>query len=437
MMKWTAEQLATAFLAGPWEADLLYERGAQVLEPRGHWLKRLARRIHVKGEGRGALRRIWVVEWICRDRTFLWAWNRYDLGVDVRLWAVRPPMRPAPGSPSTWKLPSIATVGELTEWLGIRSAELDWFADRRHLQRHLPDGPLRHYRYRWLPKRHGQLRLLEIPKPRLRELQRQILHRILDNIPAHDAAHGFCAGRNVRSFAAPHAGQRIVIRMDLHDFFPSIGAGRIVGMFLAAGYPESVAVSLARLSTHTAASDLFNDISPVENRGRLEALYARPHLPQGAPTSPALANLAAYRLDCRLAALAAASGANYTRYADDLAFSGDRELERSAHRFHVHVAAITLEEGFKVNTRKTRIMREGVRQQLAGVVVNRHPNLARNHLDRLKAILHNCAVHGPQGQNRAGHDDFRAYLAGTIAYAEMINPVRGRRLRALFDAIAW
>jgi RNA-directed DNA polymerase len=110
---------------------------------------------------------------------------------------------------------------------------------------------------------------------------------------------------------------------------------------------------------------------------------------------------------------------------------------RSAHRLHVHVTAIALEEGFTVNTRKTRIMRAGVRQHLAGVVVNRHPNLNRSRLDRLKAILHNCVVHGPQGQNREGQADFRGYLAGSIAYVEMINPARGQRLRTLFDAIAW
>jgi hypothetical protein len=120
-----------------------------------------------------------------------------------------------------------------------------------------------------------------------------------------------------------------------------------------------------------------------------------------------------------------------------LRIAGTANGIRTARRFHVHVAVIALEEGFTVNARKTRIMRASVRQHLAGVVVNRHPNLNRTHLDQLKAILHNCVVHGPQGQNREGHVDFRGYLAGSIAYAEMINSARGRRLRDLFDAIAW
>jgi RNA-directed DNA polymerase len=71
------------------------------------------------------------------------------------------------------------------------------------------------------------------------------------------------------------------------------------------------------------------------------------------------------------------------------------------------------------------------------VVVNRHPNLARDKFDHLKAILHNCAVNGPDAENRDGHPDFRAYLAGVVSYAEMINPARGRRLRALFERISW
>ncbi len=80
-------------------------------------------------------------------------------------------------------------------------------------------------------------------------------------------------------------------------------------------------------------------------------------------------------------------------------------------------------------------MRQGVRQQLAGVVVNAHPNVRREEYDRLKAILTNCVRHGPASQNHAGHADFRGHLAGRIAYVTMLNPARGGRLRALFAQI--
>ena len=90
------------------------------------------------------------------------------------------------------------------------------------------------------------------------------------------------------------------------------------------------------------------------------ALYAFRHLPQGAPTSPALANLCAYRVDCRLTGLAEAAGATYTRYADDLAFSGGRTSSACVERFALRVAAVLMEEGFSVHHRKTRVMRQGV-----------------------------------------------------------------------------
>jgi RNA-directed DNA polymerase len=154
-------------------------------------------------------------------------------------------------------------------------------------------------------------------------------------------------------------------------------------------------------------------------------------------TSPALANLAAHRLDVRLAGLGRAAQASYTRYADDLVFSGDEPFAQSIGRFPAHAAAIALEEGFAVQHRKTRVMRQGVRQRAAGVVINQKINIARDDYDQLKAILFNCARHGPGEQNRAGVADFRAHLAGRIAYVARVNPDRGARLIRVFERIVW
>jgi hypothetical protein len=299
---------------------------------------------------------------------------------------------------------------------------------------------LRHYAYRWVAKAAGSARLVESPRPLLKTAQRKILDEILAVIPPHEAAHGFRAGRSVRSFVAPHVGRRVVLKLDLRDFFPTITSGRVTSLFIAAGYPEPVARQLAGFCTNQPPPDIWrkpNCPAPGPEAWRLRRLYAQAHLPQGAPTSPALANLCAYRLDARLSGLAASAGAIYTRYADDLAFSGERDFERSIRRFAAHVGAVALEEGFVVNTRKTRVMRQGVRQRLAGVVVNERPNLSRAEYDALKATLHNCLRHGPASQNRAGHPDFRAHLAGRIAYLASLNPGRGARLRELFERIAW
>jgi hypothetical protein len=165
--------------------------------------------------------------------------------------------------------------------------------------------------------------------------------------------------------------------------------------------------------------------------------FATRHLPQGAPTSPALANLAGFRLDRRLSKLAAHVAADYTRYADDLTFSGGEELSRSANRLATLVAVIVLDEGFTLNHRKTRVLRRSERQQVAGVVVNSHPNVPRADFDRLKAILTNCLREGPASQNRAGVPDFRAHLCGKVASVAAVSPARGRKLKALLDRIDW
>jgi hypothetical protein len=284
-----------------------------------------------------------------------------------------------------------------------------------------------HYHYQPRFKRNGTLRLIESPKARLKQVQRQILAHILNRIPPHRAAQGFVRGRSIRTFAAPHTGQRVVLRMDLADFFPSFRGARVQAMFRTIGYPERVADLLGGLCTNAAPTPDFE----------ARQLYGYPHLPQGAPTSPALANACFYRVDCRLAGLAKAAGASYTRYADDLAFSGVGGFERAVERFATHVAVLLEEEGFTVNHRKTRIMRQGVRQRLAGLVTNERLNVPRADFDRLKATLTNCVRHGEAGQNREGIADFRAHLQGRVAFVESVNASRGARLRALFDRITW
>jgi len=213
-----------------------------------------------------------------------------------------------------------------------------------------------------------------------------------------------------------------------------------VGVFRTAGYPEQVSQYLAALSTNDAPDDVwqsFPQYGNVADRWRHERLYGQPHLPQGAATSPALANLCSYRLDCRLAGLARSFGGRYTRYADDLLFSGGHVLARSIRKFQRVVYAIAMDEGFGINGRKTRIMRQGVRQCAVGLTVNRHPNIPRYEFDRLKAILHNCVRRGPGNENHAGLPDFRSHLEGRVAFVESVNPTRGQKLRSLFERIQW
>jgi RNA-directed DNA polymerase len=247
-------------------------------------------------------------------------------------------------------------------------------------------------------------------------------------------------GRSIRTFVTPHVGKVVVLRMDLRDFFPSIQRARIQAIFRTMGYPEAVADRLGGICTSATPRDVWRNAGAdidVRHVSEMRALYAEPHLPQGAPSSPALANLCAWRVDCRLSGLAKAAGAQYTRYADDLAFSGSDDFDRRVDRFAAHVAAILHEEGFHVHHRKTRVMRRGVRQHLAGLVTNERVNVMRPDFDRLKAILTNCVRLGPASQNREAHANFRMHLEGRVAFVESINRDKGKRLRMIFEQIRW
>jgi hypothetical protein len=439
-----ARNLAAAFLSGTWSAEELRRRGALACGRRERWLGPLIRRLLAAFEAPPpSLALEALTSFIDADVGFCRAWLRHSDEPEPcfrRIIWIPPTMAPVAGAAALWSVPPLPTSTALATWLGLRPAELDWFADCPGHEATVPAGPLRHYTYRWLSKAANKWRLLEMPKPRLKALQRRILRDILDHIPPHAAVHGYRPGCSIATFAAPHCGHRLVLRFDLRHFFPSVRRSRVHAVFATAGYPLEVARLLTGLCTNVVPEDAWPTLPGAGGRAvswQERQRYRCPHLPQGAPTSPALANLCAYRLDCRLHGLAGAVGAAYTRYADDLAFSGDAELERSARRFQVEVARIALEEGFEVHTRKSRFMRQGVRQQLVGVVVNAHPNVLRRDYDCLKAILHNCIRHGPASQNRQGHTDFRGHLLGRIAHVAMLNAARGRRLRSLFERVRW
>jgi RNA-directed DNA polymerase len=440
--------LTRSILAGEPTVEQIVTRCTQTLGRKWRWLTPLASRYLKSFEHKPRPRRQEVVDFLLRDHGFNRAFGIHfaELSTASRL-AEPQKMQPVPAAVG-WSIPAIESVRALAEWLHLSAAELEWFADLKGLaskpssRKRVANGDSRlgHYHYRILSKKNGTPRLIESPKPHLKILQRQILTEILDNIPIHPSAHGFVNGRSIKTFAAPHVGRQVVLRMDLQDFFPTFPARRIQTVFRTAGYPESVADLLGGICTNAAPRSLWTGIGSDSDHSTFvdaQRLYSHPHLPQGAPTSPALANICAYRVDCRLSGLAHSMGATYTRYADDLAFSGDESFGKSVRRFAAQAAAILAEEGFQVHHRKTRIMPQGVRQYLAGLVANQHVNILRADFDHLKAILHNCIRYGPESQNREAHPAFRLHLEGRASFVEMINPVKGKRLRSLLNQIHW
>ncbi len=441
--------LAQSILAGEPHPDDIRARLAETLGRPWRWLGPLSRRCakHFSGQTRSQTqtqtqtrpRLREVIRFLQEDQGFARARKKYGDQIDIAHWIAQPRQMLPVAAAENWHLPTITSVAELAHWLGVSGGDLEWFADLKGLSRAHIASPLGHYTLRILAKKSGDLRLIEAPKSRLRALQRQILREILNRIPPHPAAHGFVPGRSVKSFATPHVGQAVLLRLDLQNFFPTIRAARVQTLFRTAGYPEPVADLLGGLCTHVVPKKLWRPTSgfSAETLSEASLLYSRPHLPQGAPTSPALANLCAFRVDCRLTGLARSAGAVYSRYADDLAFSGGDIFKRSVQHFQTQAAAVLLEEGFDVNFRKSRVMHKGSRQALAGLTVNRRLNYPRQEYDRLKAILTNCVRHGPSSQNRAGLTSFLEHLAGRISYVESIHPERGARLRRIFEQISF
>jgi hypothetical protein len=348
---------------------------------------------------------------------------------------------------TSYHLPVFHTPQELANWLGLRVGELAWLVHHSTSDRRPVDERHSHYVYRWVKKRSASLetgsphtrlvttpwRLIEAPKRTLKAAQRKILAEILEKIPAHPAAHGFVRGKSIVSNARPHVGQAVVIKLDLRNFYANVTFSRVVAIFRSMGYCREAAIWLGRLTTSAAPWSL----AAPDGDEELKSLYLRRHLPQGAPTSPALANLSAFGLDLRLAGLLKTFGGHYTRYADDLTLSGGDDFRYALRCVIPLTEQIVRSERFRLNHRKRKVIRRGHRQVVTGVVVNAKPNIARDEFDRLKAVLHNCVKLGPTSQNRESVSDFRAYLRGRIAFVRQLNPARAAKLQRLFDRIDW
>ncbi|GAA0982583.1 hypothetical protein ENKNEFLB_01437 [Nocardioides aquaticus] len=429
-----ARALAAAFLAGEWTQSAMVQGGAVVLGSRRRWLTPLARQV-LDLYPRPPLDRPRELATLISTRPAV-----------ARTGNARPVVQPVVATRmvrNPWRLPALDDLGDLAHHLGVEGSELAWFADPRRWARGTSEGRLQHYRVSHRVAPSGAIRVLEAPKPRVRRIQRSLLDDLVSRVPLHDAARGFRTGGSVRSYAAPHAGRPVVLRLDLEAFFASVTVARVYGIWRSAGYPEPVAHCLAGLTTSVLPRSVWQAVPGPADDGLREAHWrlgrrlAAPHLPQGAPTSPALANLAAYRLDVRLAALARSWGGRYTRYADDLAFSGERDWGDGTARLIAAIDVVARDEGFRLNPRKTAVMRRGDRQRLGGLVVNRRPHVGRTEVDLLRAILHNCRRHGPSSQNREGHPAFEEHLRGRVAWVAHHDPARGARLRAALDAVDW
>ena len=430
---------AQAVLAGPRTPGEIEARLERALDADPAWCAALARRCATWLATLPRLPSIdGLAEWIARDAAVRDAMaERHPPRVVGHFVTEIERQEPAPTRLAAVRLPRWPNVGRLADALGVPPPGLWRLTLPTHWQRQAPLGD-QHYTYRLLPKRTGGWRLLEVPQPWLRALQRRVLDDLLSRIPPHEAACAFITDRTVVDHARTHVGQPVLLKFDLQDFFATVRASRVHATLRTLGLPSTVARSLTALCTTATPEPVLERLRHEGGLSWTQSQHLRDaHLPQGAPSSPALANLCAFRFDLRVAAFARELGARYTRYADDLVLSGGADLRANRLRIEARLGATAREEGFALNHRKTRCAPQSRRQEVCGIVVNARPNLPRAEFDRFKAILHGCVRDGPAVHNRTGVADWREHLRGRIAWAAQLNPAKSERLRRLYEQIAW
>ncbi|MEO5655101.1 MAG: reverse transcriptase family protein [Nitrosospira sp.] len=349
-----------------------------------------------------------------------------------------------------YKLPAILTLGHLAKRTGVDYIVLrDLVADdyrhpyRRFKIRKRVDGPEKAIRYR-------QIR---VPTPDLYRVQRWMAMHVLRSVPVHRASHAFSLGSNIWRCAEKHCGAKWMVKLDILDFFGSISEMQTYHVFLSLGYQPLVSFEMARLCTYRPGRNTpIHLVSPrfqipsgrVEKRNRVIESYNHPYmgvLPQGAPTSPMLANLAMRDIDDKISVIANKFGLLYTRYSDDLTFSTRQDFDRrQASLLIQEIAKLLIKQGLMLNRQKTAVIPPSARKIVLGLLVDGDvPRLSRTFKDRIRQHLYYLEKFGPdQHVSKRGFDSvggFFRHLKGLIDFAHMIEPQYARDAYARLGAI--
>lgn len=237
-----------------------------------------------------------------------------------------------------------------------------------------------HYRRLELWKKSGGVRILHVPDDELKVIQRRILRQILMKFSPSEYASAYVRRRTLVQNAAPHAGKRHLLKLDIADFFGSIRFEQIHRSVFHSGYfPKQIGVMLTKLCCFRGA------------------------LPQGAPTSPAISNLVMKQFDRNMGRWCASRGIAYTRYCDDMAFSGKRPL----YPVYEKAKAMLEEMGFTLNEQKTRFVPNAGRQSVTGLTVNEKISVSREYKRRLRQEIYYALKFGAADSIlKAEHRDF-------------------------------
>ena len=305
-------------------------------------------------------------------------------------------------------LPILRDLQDLSDKLDLKLGDISWLSYHRDV------STVDHYKRFKVPKRNGKDRLIAAPKSKLKLAQAWINQEILNNFEPENEAMAFRPGKNILHNALLHSNQGTIMRMDLKDFFPSIGFPRTRGLFHSMGYSSGIASVLALLCTDSEKKE-------IEFESKKQYVSVGPRvLPQGAPTSPAISNLLASQLDKRIRGYLKFidSKWSYTRYADDLVLSHpNKNIEVG--RLLAYLENVIHDEGFIVNQAKTTIMRSPNRQMVTGLVMsNNGPRIQKKYLRNVRAMLHNAKKEFSQDHAVLNIDEIK----GKLAFIRMIMP---------------
>ena len=262
-----------------------------------------------------------------------------------------------------------------------------------------PDPYYRKYRIR--KSGHGY-RNIEAPRRFLKIVQRWIYDHILSSVILPSSVNGFVKHKDIFSNVQPHLSSKNIMVFDIKNFFPSVKRKMVKNVFKELGFPIKVTTRLTDLCT-------------LDGR-----------LPQGAPTSPALANTIFSPIDIELLNMAEQWECKYTRYADDLVFSGNLKF---THRHKLQIKNIIVESGFKINTSKTRIIGSGGRQIVAGLVANEKGLPPRFKRMNWRALFHQASL------NPAKYKGMGLKLMGIAAFVKNYSPEISENYKTIAKAV--
>ncbi len=292
-----------------------------------------------------------------------------------------------------------------------------------------------YYNHFKIRKKRGGVRFISTPAQPLKRIQRILLADLLSAVELHEKCIGFRRGYSIKKHAENHAHADVVFSLDLYRFFDSICERRVFGMFKEIGYAANLAVDLAKIATVQWPWNALQELNGEKHKPS-DFTISGCVLPQGAPTSPVISNIIARRLDVRLDALASKVGASYSRYADDIVFSGSYGSIPSVNT----VGRIVSEEGFFINKTKVRRAKKGTRQLITGLTVSNGVHVQKSYKKDVSRHLYYCSKYGVNSHLEKismTKSNYKDWLLGRIMFIRSIEPEVGDTFIRRFDEISW